>query len=208
MDDRNKYFHAKEFKIQFGIPLTTLKYYAKEGIIRYKKMAHGTRLYHIDDGPVLVRMRELDNTTNIHVRNEIAEKSVGIKSKKKLKICYSRVDDETKSDILKYEKKLFEKFIRGGEVIQEYRQADDNRDSKLLKILEKVVKHEITTIFITNTDSIAKDTFPIINAIIELNNIFLYILKENGQYIDFHHQDIGDFSTTDDFVERTIEGKI
>lgn len=205
--NENKYVHAKEFKIKFGIPLTTLKYYAKEGIVRYKKMAHGTRLYHIDDGPVLVRTRELDNTMSIHIRNEIAEKSIGIKSKKKLKICYSRVDDETKLDILKYEKKLFEKFVPNGEIIQEYRQADDNRDSKLVRILEKVVRHEITTIFVTNIDSIARDTFPIIGAIIELNNIFLYILKENGQYIDFHHQDMGDFSTIDDFVERTINGK-
>lgn len=55
-----RYVHAKVFREKFGIPETTLRNYAKDGIVKYKKMAHGTRLYDINDGPVLVKMSKND----------------------------------------------------------------------------------------------------------------------------------------------------
>lgn len=180
-----EYVHAKIFKEKFGVPESSMKRYANQGLVRYKKMKLGTRLYHIDDGPVLMKMRELKDIKylNLLEKNIISSYKLGNISKRR-KICYSRIDNETKSDKLKYERELFEKYVENYELVQEIREVDNISKSKFIEILERCERDEIESIFVTSEDIIANNTFPLVEMILEKKKVSLYILKEDGIIID------------------------
>lgn len=180
-----EYVRAKIFKEKFGIPESTMKRYANQGLVRCKKMKFGTRLYHIDDGPVLMKMRELKDVKylNLLEKNIILSYKSGNVSKKR-KICYSRIDDKIKSDKLKYEQELFKKYVEDYELVQEYREIDNMSKSKFIEILERCERDEIESIFVTSTNVIANNAFPLVETILEKKKVSLYILKEDGIIID------------------------
>lgn len=64
-----KYVHAKYFKQNYGINESSIIEYSKDEFVRYKKMYFGTRLYHMDDASILIKMRELENISLENIFN-------------------------------------------------------------------------------------------------------------------------------------------
>lgn len=177
-----KYVHAKVFKEKFGIPEASMKTYANNGIIRCKKMRFGVRLYHIDDGPMLIKLRELKNIKFLNKSEKRLISSLTLNLPKKIRICYSRVKDETESEILECEKKLFQKYIENIEIIQEYAEIDNISRPLFFNILERCEREEVREIYVTSKEVIASKTFPIIEAILQAKHVDLYSLDKDGVF--------------------------
>jgi hypothetical protein len=185
-----KYVHANYFYVNFGITEEQMIKHANDGSIRYRKMIHSTRLYHIDDGPILKKIHELDKIANLTIfeRCNIARYVCNIAPKKK--ICYSRVQNKSGTHLLIKEKKHFEKYIKNAEIIQEYGEVDDLSRPEFLKILKRCQLGEIKSIYITSTYSVANKMFKLVESIFDSTEVTIYILTKFGFIMDLYNKHI------------------
>lgn len=185
-EDDKKYVLASKITKEYGMSLKTLKRYAEADFIRYIKSKKGRRRYHIDDGPKIqfIFKHEKFDKINLKEKELIYLYKNDVNMRRDRIICYSRVKDESENNKLIYEKKLFEKHIKDGEIIQEYGGKDDIDSFQWMKIIERCENKEIKYIFVISFDSIGDDLFHLVKTLLDIYRVDLYIVKKDGKIVD------------------------